>query len=471
MRENDRCVAGLHHHDGHFNLPLVTSVRKESAMQEFQIFLVCNGASTAAARKIRAEPDVGVHGAARNRTGGARGRGSRLPQADATRRANTRGQFRPRRAVERRDAPISPQEGSEMKVVHQAGRLATSLGMLAAMAGTAAAQSITPERVEATINVGQTFTINKTITLGASGATNVDLFFLADNTGSMGGIVNNAKAGAGAILEGFGDGFEFGVGRYLGDPSESGVTAATAYTRQLDMTTDKASVQTAINGWFASGGGDLPEANFFALKQVSETTSWRLGAQRIVVWFGDATSHTRTVTEAETIAALQAAGVRVVAFNSLGSGSGIDGTFGGSLNQASKIVAGAGGSLTNNFNSLSGPTFVAAVNSAISSATSTIDLNFFSTYLGDGLSIAFRCTDALGCDDVAAGASRQFAVDITGLAEGTYNFNIGARGVDALETDIIRVIGGASVPEPGTFALMGVGILALGGVARRRRTA
>ncbi len=352
-----------------------------------------------------------------------------------------------------------------MKGVQQAGRLAAGLGVLVAFAGTAGAQSITPERVEATINVGQTFTINKTITLGAAGATNVDLFFLADNTGSMGGILGQAEVGAGAILAGFGDGFQFGVGKYLGDPVE-GVAPATAYQRQLDLTTNKTDVQAAITAWSAGGGGDLPEANFFALKGVAETTSWRLGAQRIVVWFGDAYSHTATVSQAQAIAALEAAGVKVVAFNSGGAGAGID-----AFGQASAVVAGAGGSLTNNFSSLTGAAFVSAVSGAISDATSTLDLNFFSTYLGDGLSIAFRCTDALGCDDVAAGASRQFAVDITGLAEGTYEFNIGARGVDALETDIIRVVGGATVPEPGTFALMGMGMLALGGVARRRRTA
>lgn len=357
-----------------------------------------------------------------------------------------------------------------MRSAQWKNKIGAMLGATLALAGAGTAQSITPDKVVATIRVGQTFTIKKTITLGASGATNVDLFFLADNTGSMGGIVNNARNGANAILNNFGAGFQYGVGRYLGDPSE-GVAPADAYEKQSDMTSNKVTTKAAIDAWFASGGGDTPEAGFFALKGVAESTTWRGGAQRVVVWFGDATSHTATVTEAQAIAALQANGVKVVAFNSLAAGRGIDDTFGGSANQASKIVAGAGGSLTNNFSSLTPAQFVSTVNSSITAATSTIDLNFFHTLMGmGGLDISFRCTDVLGCLNVGGGQSRTFEVDIKGLSEGIYNFNIGARGVDALENDIITVIGtGTVVPEPATVVLMGTGLLGLAGIVRRRR--
>ena len=99
--------------------------------------------------------------------------------------------------------------------------VATALGTIA-LAGHA--QSISPSAVNATINVGESLTIHKTITLGASGATNVDVFFLADNTGSMGSTITKAMTGASAILNALPATYQFGVGRYFGDPAEGHAT-------------------------------------------------------------------------------------------------------------------------------------------------------------------------------------------------------------------------------------------------------
>ena len=85
------------------------------------------------------------------------------------------------------------------------------------------AQSIDPDNVTRTMAVGETIVIDKTITLSAAGASLVDLFFLADNTGSMGGIINQAEAGAssadvyilspsGDMLDPGGDRFPAGAG-------------------------------------------------------------------------------------------------------------------------------------------------------------------------------------------------------------------------------------------------------------------
>jgi hypothetical protein len=339
---------------------------------------------------------------------------------------------------------------------------------LLALAAPAFAQSIDPDSVTRTIQVGETITINKTITLGATGATNVDVFFLADNTGSMGGLINSAKAGASAILDALPASYRYGVGRYLGDPSEFGETPASAYTQLTAMTGNKTTVQTGINSWFASGGGDFPEGNYYALQQVAQTADWRPAAQRVVVWFGDATSHTETTTQADAISALEAAGAKVVAFNSSSAGSGIDGSYFGEpagTQQASDIVDAVGGNLVNNFFGAALDDFVEAVTSEITDAASFIDLVFDTDFAGTGLSLSFTCTDVLGCNDVGGGESRTFQLSITGLQPGTYTFNAFARGVDAYEFDTITV-----VPEPSTYALLLAGLAVVAGVARRRGT-
>lgn len=350
---------------------------------------------------------------------------------------------------------------------------------LACLGAPALAQSISPDSFSGAIAVGETISINKTITLGDVAASNVDIFFLADNTGSMGGIINAAKAGAASIMDALPSNYRFAAGSYLGDPSE-GVPPGTAFTLNQALTTNKAAVQTGINAWFASGGGDFPEANLFALERVANTTSWADAAQRLVVWFGDATGHVDTVTTQGAADALEGEGVKVVAFNSTSEGNGIDGrdtspAEPADTRQATDIIAQTGGSLTNNFSSLAGTDFVDTVLTEIEAATSFLDLAFDTSFAGSGLDISFSCTDALGCDDVGAGESRSFRVDITGVAAGSYDFSVFARGVDAVELDSITVTGSgpgpgpAPIPEPGTYALMLSGLGALAWMTRRRR--
>jgi len=346
----------------------------------------------------------------------------------------------------------------------------------AVLAPAAQAQSIAPPSFSTTLSVGESVTIHKTITLAAGGADLVDLFMLADNTGSMGGIINNAKNGASAILGALPTNTWVGVGRYLGDCSEYGLPAGCDESYigthvNAPLSGDLTAAQTGINAWFASGGGDGPEGNFDAMRVISENTAWRSGSQRLMVWFGDAVSHTERTTMAQAIAALNAEGITVLAFNSYGAGSGIDGTYGSDSYQASTIAAATGGAMYTNFTSLSGTAFSDAVTAAIGSATTTLDLvfgtDFFSLYSG-GLAFSFTCTDALGCTDVGGGESRTFDVTITALAAGTYDFTIGADGVAAREADHI-VVGGTGVPEPTTWALLAIGLVGLGIVRWRRK--
>jgi hypothetical protein len=345
-------------------------------------------------------------------------------------------------------------------------------------ATTARAQSIDPATFSGTMSVGESITIHKTITLAPGGADLVDLYMLADNTGSMGGTITQAKAGASAILGALPANTWVGVGSYQGDCSEGGQPAGCygdfyGTKEHQALTGDLGDAQTGIDGWAALYGGDYPEAGFDALRVTAENTAWRSGSQRLIVWFGDAPSHTESTTMAGAIAALNAKGITVLAFNNTSAGNGLDGSYGSDSNQASTVAAATGGSLLNNFLGFTGTDFVNAVNGAISSATTSLDLvfgtDFFSMYAG-GLSFAFTCTDALGCKDVGGGESRTFDVTITALAEGTYDFTIGADGVAARERDHIVVGGGGPVvPEPSTWIMLATGLLGLGFVARRRK--
>ena len=362
----------------------------------------------------------------------------------------------------------------------------------------ALAGSISPATFEATIAVGGSVTVSKTVTTDAIGASKVDVFFLTDDTGSMGGPINSVKTTAGALLTALQSTYAdiaFGVGSYDGDPRE-GVPIASppaanltaAYSRQSMITTDTAQVQAAINTWAAGGGNDAPEANFFALHQVATSggftdgsgttdndgagystglaTGWREGAARVIVWFGDVVSHTTTVSQDEAIAALTANGVTVVAMNSRGDDGGIDGS-----NQADSIVAATGGVIVNNFTSVPVANIVTSIVGAIGDATSTLDLSLaVQGGVPDGLDVSFACTSVGGCDDVAGGESRTFDMTITGLSAGVYEFTVIAPGVaGASEFDRITVgEGGGTVPEPGILGLLAASMIGAG-FARRRK--
>jgi hypothetical protein len=236
--------------------------------------------------------------------------------------------------------------------------------------------TIDPDVNDLRLGECDTFEEKLTVTIPASAAVApADIYFLADNTGSMGTVISAVQAGASAILSGLGSltGLQFGVGEYQ-DFDNPGDTS-TAFQNLQPITASTAAVTTAINSWSANGGGDLPEAEFYALDQIagSSAIGWRAGIKHIVVWLGDAPGHDPicaaasglpyAITEASVTAKLVASQITVLAvsvFDGSADPNGLNddptdldgplnaayaacGTPGGSPGQATRIAAATSG--------------------------------------------------------------------------------------------------------------------------------
>lgn len=200
----------------------------------------------------------------------------------------------------------------------------------------------------------------------------VDVYFLADNTGSMGGAIDNVKAGAASILStlgGTGLDIQYGVGNYEDFTDGPGH----AFEHQQSITSSSAAVLTAINAWAPFAGGDDPEAQLYALQQIPAVAGWRPDALKFIVWFGDNPGHepicpavwgggfnitraTVTTTLHAVTAPNQPNGIAVLAISvDSGGSAGLDGPatggYAGCLSnglsgQATSITTASGGSLS-----------------------------------------------------------------------------------------------------------------------------
>jgi hypothetical protein len=340
---------------------------------------------------------------------------------------------------------------SSLKLAYIASLILTSAPALA--------DSISPSSFSGTTTVGGSITLSNIVTVNAGVPTGAqaDIFFLTDTTGSMGGTIDTVKANFTSIASSISGNIAFGAGQFkdTGD--------AFAYQRDADITTDVTTAQTAINSWYASGGGDLPEQGLYALGQVATTTSWREGSKRIVVMAGDATAHEDLATVESTAATLAANGVTVESIdvgnlNGAGQFSGPDSIY----------ANGASGEYFTSF----GDDLVSTIQAAIGSAFSNYNNVTLQVLGAEGVAVSFTPNTFTGTYDRSVDRNFGFDLTFTGLTAGLHNFTINALvdgGIVASSSQSINVLDlGGAVPEPASWAMMIAGFGLVGGAMRRR---
>lgn len=372
----------------------------------------------------------------------------------------------------------------------------TPIGLAAALvfAGSMAwADSISPESFEATMRIGESVTITKTVTVdeGKPTTAKADIFFLVDTSGSMGGVISAVKTRASEILTGtagFGD-VAWGVGSYEDFPrSPWGASGDLPWRLNQAVTTVPADAQAGINALTLRSGGDGPESNLEALYQTATNASvgWRDGSKRFIVWFGDVRGHdpvscadqgiagcTNPATAGypgptltATIAALDDKDIQVIGINRQAgtTGTGIDET-----GQASAIIDAVGGELLSLAGAPAG-TIVGTILGSLETAFATYSsVDLMPAGHLPGVDVAWTPLFDPGEGPWTREETRSFDFEVTftGLKYGVHDFEIHAlvdRGIVATEKDRITV-----VPLPAAAWLLLGGLGALAALRRRRR--
>jgi len=319
----------------------------------------------------------------------------------------------------------------------------------------ALADSISPTSFSASVGVGGSATVKKTVTVTKEVTSGVDIFFMADTTGSMFSQIAAVQASAASLLASTGvyGGVRWAVGEYK-DVGDSYV-----YRLNTALTSDTTAVTNGINDWAAAGGGDTPEAQIYALQTAAgAATGWGASTAKVLVWFGDEPGHDPSAdgtTEGTATAALQAKNIKVEAIDV------------GSLNstgQASRIAAATGGSY---FAGIDSGTIADAIDAAIKSAVTNYSKVCLDTSEAGAAGVAAASTPCfVGSYDRSVDRTFDFDLTFTGVSAGEFSFNTYGT-VDGIRvaTEADRI----TVPEPGSLALLG--IAALAGLRVRRRAA
>ncbi|MEZ5569822.1 MAG: hypothetical protein R3E54_16030 [Halioglobus sp.] len=344
--------------------------------------------------------------------------------------------------------------------------------------GLAQADLIDPTRFSANLAIGQSITISKTViveadpTLPRPGEAIVDLMFMFDVSGSMGGEIADAKAVGTAALGNLAATYNLmsGIGWYS-DPEFNGVH------KDLNGTNTQESAGIAdlwdsgsctVAGVFIGCGGDFPELGFDAIVDAANNASWRDGSNRFIFTLGDASFKPGGETSASAAAALAANNVSLLGLTydpafassvqSLIDGSGIEGRV---STEGFSLLELVGEKAAGLYNRVTVDDFLGGMPG--------VDVSAVCTRADPGVDGNGRCAGARATGNFDRSVDRSFTYDVTftALKAGVYEFDtfglVNGRPV-ATERDRITV---GNVPIPSTFLLLALGITGL--LTRRAR--
>jgi hypothetical protein len=289
--------------------------------------------------------------------------------------------------------------GARLAVIAGATALATVLG------GPASADpGVSPSVVDGTADPGTSFAVDKVVTTPEI-PPKPDVVLAVDTTGSMTGAIENVQANLQEIITDIKAAQPDAHGAVV---SYKDFTDPDPFTVVQNLTADEAALQAAVDSLSAAGGGDTPEAWINALFEISTgAISFRPDSSRIVVLIGDASAHDPSGghTLADAIAALQAAGARVIAVNvDSGGADGLD-----AAGQATAVVDATGGQLL--------PSDPDAVTAAVLEGLQALDVTVEPEVVScdPGLSVSFDKADVT----VPSGSTVEYleTVEVAGDAE------------------------------------------------------
>jgi hypothetical protein len=349
------------------------------------------------------------------------------------------------------------------------------------LTGVALADSIDPATYSATLAVGESVTVRKTVTIDSTPAGILDVMFMFDTSGSMGSAISQARTAANAVLTGlagYGDLYS-GVGYYSEPGPGPGQPAAIVQDLSGSAATTTASINTGIYVGLGGTGGDFPEEGIQTLTAIATGASWRPGSSRFIIALGDATfkeSDGFTLAGART--ALADSGATFIAID---YGSHPADMHGVSINPESHgidptvFATDSGGSIIPS-SGLNPGDLVTDILAGVGGSFAEYSTVTLSDLSPAGVDVTIDAVDAPG--DTYVGTyvrsiteTFRFDITFTGTVAGDYSFDTHALvdgGSVAIEADHIIVTDDDVVPVPGTFLLGGLGMVLVGAIRRRR---